>query len=169
MPRKFVSLDDEVDFEDPIELRHDRPLSVKKELKSATSENKKLLISPRRSGHHPQKTHKQTRSSSEIRHKHQKALHQSKHEARQRREQQIDDVVHHLVGLRKKDNCSKKIDRHSFKFVKCGVQHYNKTYDEEDDFVPIPVKPDPDSEGYALFDDIMNEYLRAIVKRRSVF
>lgn len=162
MPRKYkksLGEDDAVHF-------HERPLVTPIE-----REDKKPLISPRRSapaksasGHHPKKPH--TRVSSEIRRKHQQSLHRSRHESRQRHKQQVDDVVHHLVGLRKKDSCHKKIDRHTFKFVKCGVQHYNKTYREEDGFVPIPVKPDADSDGYELFDDIMTKYLRTIAKRK---
>lgn len=82
------------------------------------------------------------------------------------REQLVDDVAHHLQGLRMKDTCPKKLERHSFEFIKCGVKHYNKLYDEEDFFVEIPVKPNPKAKGYELFDDIMYEYLRRIAKRR---
>jgi hypothetical protein len=83
-----------------------------------------------------------------------------------RRSELVDEVAHHLEGLRKKDTCLKNFERHSFTFVKCGVEHYNKLYDEEDFFVPIPVKPFADAKGYELFDDIMHEYLKRIAKRR---
>jgi hypothetical protein len=78
----------------------------------------------------------------------------------------VDKVAHHLEGVRGRDTCPKKFDRHSFEFVRCGVQHYNKLYDEEDFFVAIPVKPNPKAKGYELFDDIMHEYLRRIAKKR---
>lgn len=83
-----------------------------------------------------------------------------------KRTEQVDEVAHHIEGLRKKDTCLKNFERHSFAFVKCGVEHYNKLYDEEDFFVNIPVKPSADAKGYELFDDIMSEYLKRIAKRR---
>jgi hypothetical protein len=132
---------------------------------SVSPKRTKSLASPRKPAHTSTKSLASPRrpkkaSASPKRHKRRRQTPKKPH----RSKDVVNDIVMHIQSLKVRDSCGKIADRHSFEFVKCGVEHYNRQNPE----LAIIVKPHADSKGndYKEFNQVMKKYLHAIVERK---